>query len=151
MFLIGTSRATAITTRRPRPVGLREIPFEGVCHRRGVARRHDSAADPFGHEIAHTPDIGRNDGQSAGHRFEDDVGRIVEVGREREHVGGPIEQRQFALRDRAGERHGIGQTALGRPSAQRRALRTIADDEQVRVRKASAHLRHRLDQQPEVL
>ena len=56
-----------------------------------VCRPDHRAADAIGDELAHAADVGRHDWKRARHRFEDGVRRIVEVGRQREHVRGRLE------------------------------------------------------------
>ena len=116
----------------------------------GVAARHDRAA-AVGDEVAHAARIGRHHRQPAGHRLEDDVRRVVEVRRQREHISGAVELRRLGLRYVAGERDGVRHFERDGAMAQRVGFRSVADDQQVRAGDALAHDRHRVEQQREVL
>src|SRR5262249_9657791 len=118
---------------------------------RRISVWHDGTARIVWYELADTADVGRDDGESAGHRLEHSVRRIVEVRRQREDVGGPVIRGRLALWKRPDERHGVADTERDRPRPYALPLRAVADDEQVHVADAMADERHRLDEELNVL
>src|SRR5690606_17453083 len=102
--------------------------------RLGVVEAQDRASFPGRQEIRLTPAVVADDGQSERHCLEEDQAEALVLARRDEQVADGERRQLVRFADLSGQMDALRYAAFGRATPDRRGVRAVADDQQMRVR-----------------